>query len=43
MVQIGPVKTGEELRRSFGGCPSGVTAVCAPVDGAHKGLRRLSP
>jgi hypothetical protein len=43
MVQIGPVKTGEELRRAFGGCPSGVTAVCALVDGAHSRLRRLSP
>jgi hypothetical protein len=42
MVQIGPVTTGEELRRAFGCFPSGVTAFCALVDGAHGRLRRLS-
>ena len=32
MVEIGPVTTGDQLRRAFGCFPSGIT-VCALVDG----------
>ena len=42
MIQIGPVTTGEELRRAFGCFPSGVTAVCALVDGAPVGMAASS-
>lgn len=42
MNEIGPVTTGEELRRAFGCFPSGVTAVCAPVDGAPIGMAASS-
>jgi flavin reductase (DIM6/NTAB) family NADH-FMN oxidoreductase RutF len=41
MIQIGPA-TGEELRRAVGCFPSGVTAVCALVDGAPVGMAASS-
>ena len=42
MTGIVPVTAGEQLRRAFGCFPSGVTAVCAEVDGTPVGLAASS-
>lgn len=41
MVEIGPVTTGDQLRRAFGCFPSGIT-VCALVDGTPVGMAASS-
>jgi hypothetical protein len=38
MIEIGPVNIGDQLRRAFVRFPSGITAVCAAVDGAPVAL-----
>jgi flavin reductase (DIM6/NTAB) family NADH-FMN oxidoreductase RutF len=42
MIEIGPVTTGDQLRRAFGCFPSGITAVCALVDGTPVGMAASS-
>jgi flavin reductase (DIM6/NTAB) family NADH-FMN oxidoreductase RutF len=42
MFRIGPVTDGAQLRQAFGCFPSGVTAVCALVDGTPVGLAASS-
>lgn len=42
MDGIEPVTAGEQLREAFGGFPSGVTAVCAALDGVPIGLAASS-
>jgi flavin reductase (DIM6/NTAB) family NADH-FMN oxidoreductase RutF len=42
MTGIVPVTTGEQLRQAFGCFPSGVTAVCAELDGTPVGLAASS-
>jgi flavin reductase (DIM6/NTAB) family NADH-FMN oxidoreductase RutF len=42
MTVIQPVTTGDQLRQAFGCFPSGVTAVCAEVDGVPVGLAASS-
>jgi flavin reductase (DIM6/NTAB) family NADH-FMN oxidoreductase RutF len=42
MDGIVPVTTGEQLREAFGCVPSGVTAVCAAVEGVPVGLAASS-
>ncbi len=42
MSVIEPVTAGEQLRAAFGCFPSGVTAVCADVDGISVGLAASS-
>ncbi|MEU6698601.1 flavin reductase family protein [Pseudonocardia sp. NPDC046786] len=42
MSVIEPVTAGEQLREAFGCFPSGVTAVCADVDGVPVGLAASS-
>ncbi|OJY53572.1 flavin reductase family protein [Pseudonocardia sp. 73-21] len=42
MTGIVPVTTGEQLRTAFGCFPSGVTAVCADVNGTPVGLAASS-
>jgi len=42
MIDMQPVITGDQLRRAFGCFPSGVTAVCALVDGKPVGMAASS-
>ena len=42
MIDMQPVVTGNQLRRAFGCFPSGVTAVCALVDGEPVGMAASS-
>ena len=42
MAGIEPVRTSEQLRRAFACFPSGVTAVCAVVDGVPVGMAASS-
>lgn len=42
MTVIEPVTAGDQLRQAFGCFPSGVTAVCAEVDGVPVGLAASS-
>lgn len=42
MTGIVPVTAGDQLRKAFGCFPSGVTAVCAEVDGVPVGLAASS-
>jgi flavin reductase (DIM6/NTAB) family NADH-FMN oxidoreductase RutF len=42
MIDMQPVIGGEQLRCAFGCFPSGVTAVCALIDGAPEGMAASS-